>query len=105
MGTGTQRGAIEHAVHPAHTVVLNNALTALGAARQVPALDVAFKRVMASSKANSHTWASLFGAYANAGRPDLAVAQFEQACRKVDGWVAWGPSLRIWVIIHSGKVP
>lgn len=74
--------SLEEAVAKAHTVVLNNALTALGAARQVPALDVAFKRVMASSKANSHTWASLFGAYANAGRPDLAVAQFEQACRK-----------------------
>ncbi|KAF5834553.1 hypothetical protein DUNSADRAFT_8720 [Dunaliella salina] len=86
-GKGKDKGeeptkVLDEAVNKANTVVLNSALAALGAARLVPALDEVFKRVMASGKANSHTWASLFGAYADAGRPDLAIAQFEQACRK-----------------------
>jgi len=77
------RSSLAAAALQAHVVVLNSALAALGAAQRVPALEALLAAVLGSGKHNSHTWAAVFGAYADAGRPDLAVQLFQKAGRQV----------------------
>ena len=67
----------------AHVIVLNHTLSALNSASLLPTLETLLKAILASERQNSHTWASAFGAYSDAGRPDLAIVLFQQACRTV----------------------